>query len=145
MPVTLHLVDNSVWRSDRQVQLDLQRIYTDAPAERLSVPVDTFIREHLDAGHFFACARFNDRLLGAVAVMTDEQAWWLSELCVRKATRRRGVGSRLLALISDAARSEGRELRASASRLPVADQLLLNRLGYRLHATGDYYELAPPL
>ncbi|MCE8026942.1 MULTISPECIES: acetyl-CoA sensor PanZ family protein [Halomonadaceae] len=145
MPVTLHLVDNSVWRSDRQVQLDLQRIYTDAPVERLSVPVDTFIREHLEAGHFFGCARFNDRLLGAVAVIADEQAWWLSELCVRKATRRRGVGTRLLALVSDAARSEGRELRAPSSRLPVADQLLLNRLGYRLHATGDYYELAPPL
>ncbi|MCE8005333.1 acetyl-CoA sensor PanZ family protein [Billgrantia ethanolica] len=145
MPVTLHLVDSSVWGSDRQVQLDLQRIYTDAPAERLSVPVDTFIREHLEAGHFFGCARFNDRLLGAVAVITDEQAWWLSELCVRKATRRRGVGSRLLALVSDAARGEGRELRAPSSRLPVADQLLLNRLGYRLHATGDYYELAPPL
>ncbi|MFQ3790380.1 acetyl-CoA sensor PanZ family protein [Halomonas sp. A29] len=145
MPVTLHLVDKAAWESDPQVQHDLQRIYADAPAERLGVPVATFLREHLEAGHFFGCARFNDRLLGAVAVSTDEQAWWLSELCVRKATRRRGVGSRLLALVSNAARTEGLELRTLSSQLPVADQMLLTRLGYRLDITGDYFELAPPL
>ncbi|MCC5882707.1 MAG: acetyl-CoA sensor PanZ family protein [Halomonas sp.] len=145
MPVTLHFVDKRVWASDEQVQHDLQRIYADAPAARLAVPVDAFLREHLEAGHFFGCARFNDRLLGAVAVCADEQAWWLSEMCVRKATRRRGVGSRLLALVSDAARAEGRELRAPSSQLPVVDQVLLTRLGYRPHASGDYYELIPPL
>ncbi|MCE8022338.1 acetyl-CoA sensor PanZ family protein [Halomonas sp. MCCC 1A11036] len=145
MPVTLHYVDKSAWESDSQVRHDLQRIYTDAPFERLGVPVDTFIHRHLDAGHFFACARFNDRLLGAVVVDADAQAWWLSELCVRKATRRRGVGSRLLALVSDAARTEGHELRIHSSQLPIADQVLLTRLGYRLDSTGDYFELAPPL
>lgn len=145
MPVTLHLVDKHVWISDAQAQHDLQRIYADAPAERLAVPVDTFLQAHLDADHFFACARFNDRLLGAVVVNADGQAWWLSEMCVRKATRRRGVGSRLLALVSDAARAGGCELRAPSSQLPVADQLLLTRLGYRSHASGDYFVLTPPL
>jgi GNAT superfamily N-acetyltransferase len=145
MPVTLHLVDKHAWGADPQVRHDLQRIYADAPTDRLSLPVDTFIRAHLDAGHFFGCARFNDRLLGAVAVCADDQAWWLSELCVRKATRRRGVGSRLLALVSDTARAAGLELRAPSSQLPVADQVLLTRLGYRPHATDDYFELAPPL
>ncbi|MCE8018327.1 acetyl-CoA sensor PanZ family protein [Halomonas sp. MCCC 1A17488] len=145
MPVTLHLVDQAVWATDPQIKHDLQRIYADAPAERLGVPVAAFLREHLEAGHFFACARFNERLLGAVAVSADDQAWWLSELCVRKATRRRGVGSRLLALVSDAARTAGRELRTHSWQLPVADQVLLTRLGYRLDITGDHFVLAPPL
>jgi GNAT superfamily N-acetyltransferase len=145
MPVTLYLVDKSVWESDPQVQLDLQRIYADAPAERLHMPEDVFIRKHLEAGYFFGCARFNDRLLAAVAVDADDEAWWLTELCVRKTTRRRGVGSRLLALVSEAARNAGCELRAPSSRLPVADQVLLTRLGYRPHATGDYFQLASPL
>ncbi|WP_104204290.1 GNAT family N-acetyltransferase [Billgrantia saliphila] len=145
MPVTLHLVDKAVWASDAQTRQDLARIYADAPAERLAMPVDGFLHGHLEDGHFFGCARFNDRLLGAVAVRADEQAWWLSELCVRKATRRRGVGSRLLALVAKAAHARGLELRAPASQLPVADQLLLSRLGYRPHATDDYFVLAPPL
>ncbi|MDX5376053.1 MAG: PanM family protein [Halomonas sp.] len=145
MPVTLHLVDQATWTSDPQAQLDLVRIYADAPSERLKKPVDRFLREHLEAGRFFACARFNDRLLGALAVSADDQAWWLSELCVRKATRRRGVGSRLLALVSDAARAAGCELRTHSSQLPVADQVLLTRLGYRMDITGDYFVLAPPL
>ncbi|MGR4070242.1 PanM family protein [Halomonas sp. LR3S48] len=145
MPVTLHLVDKAVWASDPQIQHDLQRIYADAPAERLAVPVESFLRGHLEAGHFFGCAHFNDRLLGAVAVSDDDRAWWLSELCVRKATRRRGVGARLLALVSDAARAAGRELCILSSQLPVADQVLLTRLGYRLDITGDYFVLAPPL
>lgn len=145
MPVTLHLVDKAVWASDPQVRHDLQRIYADAPAERLAMPVDSFLRKHLEAGHFFGCARFNDRLLGALAIRIDDQAWWLSELCVRKTTRRRGVGSRLLTLVSDAARTAGKELRTLSSQLPVADQVLLTRLGYRLDVTGDYFVLAPPL
>ncbi|TFH84961.1 GNAT family N-acetyltransferase [Billgrantia azerbaijanica] len=144
MPVTLHFVDQAAWAADSQTQQDLQRIYADAPAERLSGSVDDFIRDHLAAGNFFGCACFNDRLLGAVAIHSDPEAWWLSELCVRKATRRRGVGSRLLALVGSAARQEGRQLRAPASQLPLPDQLLLSRLGYRLHDTGDYFELDPP-
>ncbi|WP_163559743.1 acetyl-CoA sensor PanZ family protein [Halomonas sp. NO4] len=144
MPVTLYFVDQAAWEADAQVQQDLQRIYADAPAERLPVPVDEFVHDHLGAGNFFGCARFNDRLLGAVAIRPDAEAWWLSELCVRKTTRRRGVGSRLLALVSSAAHEQGRQLRAPASQLPLADQLLLSRLGYRLHDTGDYFELDTP-
>lgn len=145
MPVTLQFVDHSRWACDSQVQHDLERIYDDAPAERLPQPVAAFIQTWLDAGRSFGCAHFNDRLIGAVAIHVDDQAWWLSHFCIRKATRRRGVGSRLLALIGDAAREEGRTLRVSAPELPLADQLLLSRLGYRLHAAADYFELRPPL
>lgn len=144
MPVTLQQVDQAAWEADAQVRLDLARIYADAPAERLPLPVDDYIRDHLASGHLFSCARFNDRLLGAVAVKPDQDAWWLSNLCVRKTTRRRGVGSRLLALVGESALVEGRKLRAPSSQLPVADQMLLARLGYRLTHAGDYFELNLP-
>jgi len=141
MPVTLQHVDQAAWETDAQVRLDLARIYADAPDERLPLPADDFIRDHLANGHWFSCARFNDRLLGAVAVKHEQDAWWLSNLCVRKTTRRRGVGSRLLALISETAHAGGGRLYADSSQLPVADQMLLARLGYRLTKGGDYFEL----
>lgn len=141
MPVTLQHVDHAAWDSDSQLQIDLRRIYADAPAERLPAPLDDFIYNHLADGHFFCCARFNDRLLGAVAVVKDAQAWWLSYFCVRETTRRRGVGSRLLSLTSASAHQEGYRLRVASRQLLMADQLLLNRLGYRLTQAGDYFEL----
>lgn len=144
MPVTLQLVDKQAWDSDPQIRHDLQRIYADAPAERLRQPVDAFIDEQLAAGHFFGCARFNGRLVGAAVVSTDASAWWLAQLCVRQATRRRGVGSRLLLLIGEAAHVADCELRALSSQLTVADQLLLIRLGYRLNASGNYFALILP-
>ncbi|WP_043528458.1 acetyl-CoA sensor PanZ family protein [Litchfieldella xinjiangensis] len=141
MPVTLFPVDHAGWAGDAQVAHDLARIYADAPAERLPQPVDTFIEQHLASNGRFFCARFNDRLLGAVAVSEEGQIWWLSYFCVRKTTRRRGVGSRLLALVGEAAHGQGRKLRVAAKPLSMEDQLLLARLGYRPTAEGDYYEL----
>lgn len=144
MPVTLHHVDQAVWDKDAQARTDLLRIYADAPPERLPGPAEAFIRAHLGADHFFSCARFNDHLLGAVAVRAEDQAWWLSHLCVRRTTRRRGVGSRLLALTSEAALASGARIRVASSQLPVADQMMLSRLGYRLTSAGDYFELELP-
>src|SRR5690554_1831968 len=40
MPVTLHLVDKQNWGADAQARHDLQRIYMDAPAERLHQSVE---------------------------------------------------------------------------------------------------------
>ncbi|ERS92002.1 MULTISPECIES: acetyl-CoA sensor PanZ family protein [unclassified Halomonas] len=144
MPVTLHPVDRGAWEADAQAQTDLARIYADAPAERLPAPVDAFIEQHLTAGYAFLCARFNDRLIGAMACRDDGTAWWLSHFCVRKPTRRRGVGTRLLALVGQAAAAEGRRLCAEASQLQMADQVLLSRLGYRLDRDGDHYRLVLP-
>ncbi|MFP4137682.1 MAG: acetyl-CoA sensor PanZ family protein [Halomonas sp.] len=144
MPVTLHPVDRGAWEADDQARVDLARIYADAPAERLPAAVDDFIEQHLVAGHAFLCARFNDRLIAAVARRDDGAAWWLSHFCVREPTRRRGVGTRLLALVGEAAAGEGRRLCAEASQLQMADQLLLSRLGYRLDHAGDHYELILP-
>ena len=84
----------------------------------------------------------------------DDRAWWLSELCVRKTTRRRGVGSRLMALVGEQAKQDGRVLRIATTTLPLADRVLLSKLGFRpvaetsssapdLPATSDFVELDP--
>ena len=51
------------------------------------------------------------------------------------------VGSRLLALTGEAAHADGRRLRVLSSQLPMADQVLLTRMGYRLTQAGDYFEM----
>jgi ribosomal protein S18 acetylase RimI-like enzyme len=144
MPVTLHPVDRAAWEADAQAQLDLARIYADAPQERLPAPVDAFVQNHLTAGHTFLCARFNERLIGAVAQRDDGEAWWLSHFCVRKTTRRRGVGTRLMTLVGQAASAQGRSLRAEVTQLQMADQVLLSRLGFRFEREGDYFEFILP-
>ncbi|PRY66907.1 acetyltransferase (GNAT) family protein [Vreelandella songnenensis] len=147
MSVTLEHVDKARWDTDEQVRLDLVRIYEDAPKERVPTQaVLPFIEQHLEAGHFFACAHFNDHLLGAAAIQeAPDRAWWLSELCVRKTTRRRGVGSRLAALLGEQALQEGRKLRIETASLPLADQLLLSKLGYRPGSQAERPALGGPL
>ncbi len=144
MTVTLHPVDHAAWEGDAQAQIDLARIYSDAPQERLPAPVDAFIHDYLAAGHRFLCARFNDRLIGAVAQRDDGEAWWLSHFCVRKTTRRRGVGTRLLTLVGHEAQAQGKPLRAEIAQLQLADQVLLARLGYRLEQHSGFYQLLLP-
>nr|WP_297460947.1 acetyl-CoA sensor PanZ family protein [uncultured Halomonas sp.] len=143
MPVTLEEIDHARWARDAQAVADLARIYQDAPSNRLPLAIDDFVRTHLESGGTFCCALFNDRLLGAVRVSKDADAWWLSHFCVRKTTRRRGVGSRLLALVAETARDRNSALRVEASHLHMEDQLLLTRLGYRLEVNGSYFELNP--
>ncbi|SDM09374.1 Ribosomal protein S18 acetylase RimI [Modicisalibacter muralis] len=143
MPVTLEEIDHARWTADAQANVDLSRIYQDAPPDRLPLAVEDFVRAHLESGGVFCCALFNDRLLGAVRVYKEPGAWWLSHFCVRKTTRRRGVGSRLLALVAETAREGNSALRVEASHLQMEDQLLLARLGYRLEVSGSYFELNP--
>lgn len=143
MPVTLEEIDHARWAMDAQVGIDLLRIYRDAPPDRLPLAVEDFVRTHLESGGVFCCALFNERLLGAVRVIKDPGAWWLSHFCVRKTTRRRGVGSRLLALVAETARARSSTLRVEAGHLQMEDQLLLARLGYRLEVSGSYFELNP--
>lgn len=139
MPVTLHYVDQTRWEKDAQARRDLARIYLDAPAERMApAAVEPFIAQHLEAGHYFACALFNARLLGAVAIsQADDGGWWLSDLCVRKTTRRRGVGTRLMALVAEQAGLQERDLHVATAALSLADQMLLSRLGYRPAENGS--------
>lgn len=143
MPVTLKEIDYARWAADAQTGLDLSRIYQDAPPDRLPFAVEDFVCTHLENGGVFCCAAFDERLLGAVRVIKDPDAWWLSHFCVRKTTRRRGVGSRLLALVAETVREENSALRVEAKHLQLEDQLLLARLGYRLEVSGSYFELNP--
>ncbi|WP_136254175.1 acetyl-CoA sensor PanZ family protein [Onishia niordana] len=143
MPVTLHKVGKAEWERDTQLALDLSRIYADVPAERLPLPADDYIRDQLERQGIFCCARFNDRLLGAVAMNVVDEAWWLSNMCVRQTTRRRGVASRLVTLICQEAYRDDYLLRVAASTLLLGDELLLKRMGFKLVADGEHYELDP--
>ncbi|MCB8889082.1 acetyl-CoA sensor PanZ family protein [Vreelandella malpeensis] len=153
MPVTLVYIDHARWSADEHLRFDLQRIFEDAPVARLPANgVADFIEHHLARRQFFACAHFNEHLLAAVVINeAEDRAWWLSELCVRANTRRRGVGSRLMALLAERAKQEGRALRIAVDTLPLADQLLLSKLGYRpfsgdtpgADGAGGYVELDP--
>ncbi|MDI4639183.1 MULTISPECIES: acetyl-CoA sensor PanZ family protein [Halomonadaceae] len=143
MPVTLLKVTKAEWERDPQLALDLARIYADVPAERLPLPPDDYIRDQFARQGTFCCGRFNDRLLGAVAMNVVDDAWWLSNLCIRKTTRRRGVASRLVTLICQQALRDGCLLRVATSTLLLGDELLLKKMGFRLVAGGEHYEMDP--
>lgn len=94
MPIIVESL-NQATSQDRQ---DLQKIYRDAP-DWLFAPFSgqaQLIEDCLRDGTLIA-GRFNDRLLGAARLQRHQDAWHLSQICVRKITRRRGVAERLVA------------------------------------------------
>ena len=60
---------------------------------------------------------------------------------MRSVTRRRGVGSRLLTLVIEAAHTEGKAIRVAADALMTQDHIILQRMGYILNEAGDSYLL----
>ena len=93
MPIIVEPL-NQATAQDRQ---DLQKIYCDAP-DWLFAPFSgaaQLIEDCLRDGTLIA-GRFNDRLLGAARLQRHQDAWHLSQICVRKITRRRGVAERLV-------------------------------------------------
>lgn len=105
----------SVTQPSPQDLTDLAKIYADAP-EWLLTPyasADALIAAALADGSLIA-GRFNDRLLGAALLQRGDQAWRLSHLCVRKVTRKRGVGRRLLEETQREASGAGKPLRLAA-------------------------------
>lgn len=89
------LAENPSWL------VDLHKIY----AEMLKDEAPAFIEKTLENSKaqpncWFAGALFNDHLLGAALVVEADDVWQLSYLSVRKVTRRRGVGTRLLSLLT---------------------------------------------
>ncbi|SDO50569.1 acetyl-CoA sensor PanZ family protein [Pseudomonas jinjuensis] len=93
MPV---IVETLVQPTEQDRQ-DLLKIYADAPDWLLAPHADApaLVEAGLREGRLLG-GRFNDRLLGAAWLELDDDAWRLSRLCVRKVTRGRGVGQRLL-------------------------------------------------
>ncbi|POA47971.1 aspartate 1-decarboxylase autocleavage activator PanM [Pseudomonas sp. MPR-ANC1] len=111
MPVIVQTLEDASY----QDQQDLQKIYRDAP-DWLFAPFSgeaELIKSALADGCFIA-GRFNDRLLGAARLTRHPEVWYLSHLCVRKVTRRRGVAERLVNQAQKMASQAGAELRLLA-------------------------------
>ena len=128
------IVVESIHSATSQDHEDLQKIYRDAPDWLLAPYADaqTLIENHLADGSVLA-ARFNDRLLGAARLQRQETTWHLSQLCVRKLTRRRGVAERLVVEAQKMARQAGCQLRLLA---PVG-HLEAQALAAKLHLPLD--------
>ncbi|MFZ6050166.1 acetyl-CoA sensor PanZ family protein [Pseudomonas sp. CR3202] len=125
MPVIVETL-NSPSEQDRA---DLAKIYADAPDWLLAPYADAaeLVERGLTAGLLVA-GRFNDRLLGAALVERGEEAWRLSHLCVRKVTRHRGVGRRLVDEAARLAREAGKPLHLAAPKDHLESQALAARL-----------------
>ncbi len=124
----------SVTQPSPQDLTDLAKIYADAP-EWLLTPyasAEALIAAALADGSLIA-GRFNDRLLGAALLQRSDGAWRLSHLCVRKLTRKRGVGRRLLEETQRQASEAGKPLRLAAP----AGHLEASALAARTHLPLD--------
>lgn len=100
MPVYLAKVDATNLEAQPVWQQDLHKLY----AENSNLDAPVFMQQALAAKqNWFAGALFNDHLLGAVLVEETSQGWRLSQLQVRQTTQRRGVATRLLQLVCQAA------------------------------------------
>lgn len=105
------------------------------PPEWLLTPyasAEALIAAALADGSLIA-GRFNDRLLGAALLQRSDDAWRLSHLCVRKLTRKRGVGRRLLEETQRQASEAGKPLRLAAP----AGHLEASALAARTHLPLD--------
>ncbi len=124
----------SVTQPSPQDLTDLAKIYADAPNWLLAPysSADTLIAAALADGSLIA-GRFNDRLLGAALLQRGDDAWRLSHLCVRKLTRKRGVGRRLLEETQRQASEAGKPLRLAAP----AGHLEASALAARTHLPLD--------
>jgi ribosomal protein S18 acetylase RimI-like enzyme len=125
MPIIVQALKDASY----QDQQDLQKIYRDAP-EWLFAPFsgETALIEGALADGSFIAGRFNDRLLGAGILQRRQGVWYLSHLCVRKVTRRRGVAERLVNQAQKMASQAGAELRLLAPAEHPEAQALAARL-----------------
>ena len=124
----------SVTQPSPQDLTDLAKIYADAP-EWLLTPYASaaaLIEAAISDGSLVA-GRFNDRLLGAALLERGAETWQLSHLCVRRVTRRRGVGRRILEEALRQAREANAHLRLAA---PV-EHLEAQALAARAHLPLD--------
>lgn len=130
MPIVVERL-NEATDQDHQ---DLQKIYQDAPAWLFEPFSDAgqLVNSCLAEGTLIA-ARFNDRLLGAARLQRHQDAWYLSHLCVRKVTRRRGVAERLVSEARRMARQDDAGLRLEAPAGHLEAQALAAKLKIALN------------
>ncbi|MHC8316679.1 aspartate 1-decarboxylase autocleavage activator PanM [Pseudomonas sp. LB3P31] len=130
MPIVVEPLKEATY----QDQQDLQKIYRDAPTW-LFAPFGSdlqLIEACLNDGSLIA-GRFNDRLLGAARLQRQQDVWHLSQLCVRKITRRRGVAERLV----DEARRMATDAGATLRLLAPAGHLEARALAAKLKLALD--------
>ncbi|CAI8762041.1 acetyl-CoA sensor PanZ family protein [Pseudomonas serboccidentalis] len=125
MPVIVQTLEDASY----QDQQDLQKIYRDAP-QWLFAPYtdDAQLIENCLADGSLIAGRFNDRLLGAARLTRHDTVWYLSHLCVRKVTRRRGVAERLVNQAQKLASQAGTQLRLLAPAGHLEAQALAAKL-----------------
>ncbi|MGB6211784.1 acetyl-CoA sensor PanZ family protein [Pseudomonas mandelii] len=125
MPIIVELLHEATY----QDQQDLQKIYRDAP-DWLFAPFSgglQLIESCLEDGSLIA-GRFNDRLLGAARLQRNHDVWHLSQICVRKITRRRGVAERMVDEARKMASQSGVTLRLLAPAGYLEAQALAAKL-----------------
>lgn len=125
MPIIVELLHEATY----QDQQDLQKIYRDAP-DWLFAPFSgelQLIEGCLGDGSLIA-GRFNDRLLGAARLQRQTDVWHLSQICVRKITRRRGVAERMVNEAQRMASQSGATLRLLAPAGHLEAQALAAKL-----------------
>ena len=125
MPIIVEPLNEATY----QDQQDLQKIYRDAP-DWLFAPFagDLQLIEACLLDGSLIAGRFNDRLLGAARLQRHSDAWHLSQLCVRKVTRRRGVAERLVNEAQKMASQSGATLRLLAPAGHLEAQALAAKL-----------------
>ena len=125
MPIVVQALNDANY----QDQQDLQKIYRDAP-QWLFTPYsgDTQLIESSLADGSLIAGRFNDRLLGAARLTRHDTVWYLSHLCVRKVTRRRGVAERLVSQAQKMASQAGAQLHLLAPAGHLEAQALAAKL-----------------
>lgn len=114
---------------DRQ---DVQRIYADAPAawQLSSEQVEPWLNAALAAKQLIV-GRFNGRLLGACSLRQQGDGLYVSHLCVRAMTRKRGVGRRIWDEVLHQAATQGRALYLIQPDRPSEAQLLAPKVALR--------------
>jgi ribosomal protein S18 acetylase RimI-like enzyme len=129
MPIIVEPLNEATY----QDQQDLQKIYRDAP-HWLLAPFNgelALIEGCLKDGSLIA-GRFNDRLLGAARLTRQQGLWHLSQICVRKITRRRGVAERLVNEAQKMASQAGATLHLLAPAWHLEAQALAAKLNVPL-------------
>lgn len=109
MPVTLELISTP----SQQDLLDLEKIYNDYPTSLRWPALQQQLADN-PATRLYA-GRFNNRLLGAITVRTDNASLMLENLCVRSITRQRNVARDILRLVM-------KQEAAAQYRVPVCQQ-----------------------
>lgn len=129
MPVYVEIITEP----SPQDRIDLAKIFADAPHWLLAphASAEALISHALAEGSLIA-GRFNDRLLGAGLLQRGSPHWQLSHLCVRKITRRRGVGKRILDESQRLATEAGETLHLAAPDGHLDAQALAARAHLRL-------------